>query len=137
MFCPSCGGANAEGAGFCSSCGSSLTLACSTCGKGVAPGAEFCDSCGTSVADEASQTLVGVPAVDALPASFASDRYVVNGLLGKGATKVVPVSVQQQNPEVLTTLRSLTKHDFGYNEKAWQRWWNVDRQQSKLAPDLP
>ena len=49
----------------------------------------------------------------------------------------MPVSVQQQNPEVLTTLRSLTKQDFAFNEKAWQRWWNVDRQQTKLAPDLP
>lgn len=59
-------------------------------------------------------------------------------LLGaKGATKVVPVSVQQLNPEVLTTLRSLTKRDFAYDEKAWQRWWNVERLQTKLAPDLP
>lgn len=66
------------------------------------------------------------------------DSVQVVPMLGaKGAVKVVPVSLDHQNREVLTTLRSLTKQDFGFDEKAWLRWWNVDRLQTTIAPDLP
>ncbi len=91
-----------------------------------------------------SDGSVGAPRVSLPPDIIAGlktgvyDSVQTVPLLGaRGAPKVVPVSVQQQNREVLTTLRSLTKQDFAFNEKAWLRWWNVDRQQTKLAPDLP
>ena len=54
-----------------------------------------------------------------------------------GSTKVVPVAVDIRNDEVLLALKKLTKHDFGYDEAAWSRWWGLDRHQTVVAPDLP
>lgn len=47
--CPECGAANAEGAKFCSGCGTKLApagLVCPECGEKLAPGAKFCSGCG-------------------------------------------------------------------------------------------
>jgi hypothetical protein len=66
------------------------------------------------------------------------DSVQVVPLLGAArATKLIPVAINRENAEVLTALRQITERSFGYDENAWQRWWNVDRNQSKLAPDLP
>lgn len=67
------------------------------------------------------------------------DSVQVVPLLGAGAraTKVVPVSVNRENSEVLNALRRITGKNFGFSENAWLRWWNVDRNQTTLAPDLP
>jgi membrane protease subunit (stomatin/prohibitin family) len=57
LACPSCGTANAEGAKFCSSCGSALApaaLVCPSCHTENPPGAKFCSSCGTSLATVAA-----------------------------------------------------------------------------------
>lgn len=54
-----------------------------------------------------------------------------------GTTKVVPVAVDITNDEVLLALKKLTKHDFGFDEAAWTRWWGLDRHQTVVAPDLP
>lgn len=56
---------------------------------------------------------------------------------GSKVTRSVPVQVDVQNQEVLLALKKLTKQDFGYNEAAWQRWWNIDKAQTVIAPDLP
>lgn len=53
------------------------------------------------------------------------------------ATKVVPIQLSHQNQESLVALRKLTKQDFGYDETRWLKWWNVERHQKTLAPDLP
>jgi hypothetical protein len=59
-------------------------------------------------------------------------------LLGAArATKLIPVAINRENTEVLMALRQITENNFGYDETAWQRWWNVDRNQATLAPDLP
>lgn len=66
------------------------------------------------------------------------DSVQVVPLLGAArATKLIPVSVNRENAEVLTALRTITEANFGFDENAWQRWWNVDRNQSTPAPDLP
>lgn len=66
------------------------------------------------------------------------DSVQVVPLLGAArATKLISVAVSRENAEVLLALREITDHNFGYNENAWQRWWNVDRNQATLAPDLP
>lgn len=66
------------------------------------------------------------------------DSVQVVPLLGAArATKLISVAVDRENAEVLMALREITGENFGYNENAWQRWWNVDRNQSTLAPDLP
>lgn len=83
----------------------------------------------------------GVPLPPDIVAGLRTGVYdsveVVPVLGAKGAVKVVPISISHQNKEVLTSLRGLTKQDFGFDEKAWLRWWNVDRQQTTIAPDLP
>ena len=83
----------------------------------------------------------GVPLPPDVVAGLRTGVYdsveVVPMLGAKGAVKVVPISLSHQNKEVLTSLRGLTKQDFGFDEKAWLRWWNVDRQQTTIAPDLP
>jgi membrane protease subunit (stomatin/prohibitin family) len=51
--CPSCQTANAAGAKFCASCGTSLappTVKCANCQADNPQGAKFCASCGTSLA---------------------------------------------------------------------------------------
>ncbi len=66
------------------------------------------------------------------------DSVQVVPLLGAArATKLIPVAVNRENAEVLTALRQITENNFGFDENAWQRWWNVDRNQTTLAPDLP
>jgi len=65
------------------------------------------------------------------------DSVQVVPLLGAArATKLIPVAINRENAEVLMALRQITENNFGFDEKAWQRWWNVDRNQTTLAPDL-
>jgi predicted amidophosphoribosyltransferase len=89
MLCPSCGSQNAEGVSYCSTCGAEITSSCASCGRNLAPGSQFCDACGTPVVNGVTQTIVGPPALEAMPTSFADGCYVVKDLLGKGATKQV------------------------------------------------
>lgn len=42
-------------------------------------------------------------------------------------SKWVVVQQDQQNPEVLETLRQLTGADFGYDERSWQLWWSAQQ----------
>lgn len=66
------------------------------------------------------------------------DSVQVVPLLGAArATKLIPVAVNRENSEVLMALRQITENNLGFDETAWQRWWNVDRNQATLAPDLP
>jgi hypothetical protein len=66
------------------------------------------------------------------------DSVQVVPLLGAArATKLISVAVNRENSEVLMALRQITEKNLGFNETAWQRWWNVDRNQTTLAPDLP
>lgn len=37
-------------------------------------------------------------------------------------TKIVPISVNQENPEVLAALRKITGESFGYDERTWRLW---------------
>ena len=54
MTCPSCQGANAEGAKYCMSCGTALSAACPQCGTELPAGARFCAQCGHQLAESAS-----------------------------------------------------------------------------------
>jgi len=38
-------------------------------------------------------------------------------------TRVVTVSREQQNSEVLAALRKITEQDFGYDVRSWRLWW--------------
>ena len=63
MSCPACGEENADGARFCSSCGTALGAGpetCAVCGAELPAGARFCASCGAAVerADESERKLV-------------------------------------------------------------------------------
>ncbi len=52
-------------------------------------------------------------------------------------TKVVPISLAIENDEVLAALQKLTGLNYGFDENAWTRWWNLERHQLVIAPDLP
>ena len=54
MQCSNCGHTNAEGASFCSKCGTALTLACPRCATPYEPGDAFCSNCGSKLRDEAA-----------------------------------------------------------------------------------
>ena len=51
MDCPSCQGANPEGAKFCVSCGGTLQASCPGCGSQLPAQARFCPECGHQLAD--------------------------------------------------------------------------------------
>ncbi len=87
MNCPACGANNANGARFCSNCGTKLALACSNCGAEATAGAKFCTNCGQQL-PVATQTAM--PAASAIapltstPAQTGSlDRFVPKELLKK------------------------------------------------------
>lgn len=46
-------------------------------------------------------------------------------------TRIVTVRQEQQNPEVLATLRAMTGGDFGYDERTWQLWWSAQKHAGK------
>lgn len=52
-------------------------------------------------------------------------------------TKVVPISLALENDEVLAALQKMTGQNYGFDENAWTRWWNLERHQLIIAPDLP
>lgn len=54
-----------------------------------------------------------------------------------GLTREVPVQVTVENEEVLLALKKLTQQNFGFDKNSWSRWWNVERSQAVIAPDLP
>ena len=72
MLCPSCGSQNAEGVSYCSTCGAEITSSCASCGRNLAPGSQFCDVCGTPVVNGVTQTIVGSPALEAMPTKSGS-----------------------------------------------------------------
>ncbi|NQV24454.1 MAG: hypothetical protein HQ518_08805 [Rhodopirellula sp.] len=86
-----------------------------------------------------------IPSGTGLPPEIAAglrtgvyDSVQVVPLLGAArATKLISVAVSRENAEVLMALREITGRNFGFDENAWERWWNVDRNQTTLAPDLP
>lgn len=55
-----------------------------------------------------------------------------SGLSTGGKNKVVEVSAR--NETVLAALRGMTREDFGYNQLAWKKWYEVD--QTPKAVDL-
>lgn len=91
MICPSCGHDNREGARFCDSCASPITLVCANCGTEARPSAAFCDSCGQPLTDPSSPSLPQTKHTEAptTPTSFANDRYQVKQFLGEGGKKKV------------------------------------------------
>jgi class 3 adenylate cyclase/DNA-binding CsgD family transcriptional regulator len=90
MRCPSCGQGNPEGAGSCSSCGSSLALVCPGCGRASPPGSVFCNHCGARLTKPPRRTRSPTPVPSpTVPTSFVSGRYQVKRFLGEGGRKRV------------------------------------------------
>lgn len=50
--------------------------------------------------------------------------------------KMVTVSVDQPNQEVLSTLQKLTAQNFGFDERTWRLWWAAEKNQGAQAPVL-
>ena len=49
-------------------------------------------------------------------------------------TKVVTVTVNHQNAEVLTALQKLTGKNFGYDQRTWHLWWAAEKNQGGKGP---
>lgn len=43
--------------------------------------------------------------------------------------KTVTVRVEQYNAEALASLEKITEQDFGYDKRAWNLWWNAEKNQ--------
>jgi serine/threonine protein kinase len=84
MDCPSCGEANRSDRLYCARCGGALAGRCGARGTKNEPGERFCGKCGASLGGTPAP-----PAAEAVPTSFASDRYRVRRLLGEGGRKRV------------------------------------------------
>lgn len=54
------------------------------------------------------------------------------GMMSK--TRVVTVTVEHQNAEVLTALQKLTGQNFGYDKRTWQLWWAAEKNQGAKGP---
>ncbi len=88
MNCPACAHPNPAASRYCGQCGASLSAprTCGGCGAKLEPAQRFCYACGHSAGPAAD--LTPEPAT-AIPAMFASGRYVVSRLLGEGGKKRV------------------------------------------------
>ena len=64
MTCPACGAVNADGARFCSSCGTAFAPTCRACGRQLQPTDLFCSHCGTRVATTAATPTESALAAD-------------------------------------------------------------------------
>src|SRR6476660_3804132 len=76
MECLNCHATLAEGAKFCSECGTPLSLACPACGHICDAPANFCPECGTRVASREVETAVPTPSSPAVssPRDGASEH---------------------------------------------------------------
>lgn len=72
MLCPSWGSQNTEGVSYCITFGAGTTTSCASCGRNLTPGSQFCDVCGTPVVNGVTQTIVGPPALEAIPTKSGS-----------------------------------------------------------------
>ena len=54
------------------------------------------------------------------------------------SNKPAPVTVEPSvfRTAVLEALRSLTKVDFGFDQRRWRRWWKQEQKRRKLLPKL-
>lgn len=73
-----------------------------------------------------------------IEAGLRTGRYpngviVLDGIPGAGTelakTRIITVTVEQQNVEVLGALQKLTGQDFGYDERTWRLWWAAEKNQ--------
>lgn len=92
-----------------------------------------------SFATGGSGSLIPPQVIAGIRMGIYDDIQVIPLFRGAGAqaTKEVPFALEHQNAEVLAALKAITKSNFGFDERAWLRWWNVTRHQTKTAPDLP
>ena len=55
------------------------------------------------------------------------DGVIVLTPPGTTRTKLVTVSYDHRNKEVLSLLRALTEEDFGYDERTWRMWYRAEK----------
>lgn len=78
MKCPTCNADLAEGAKFCTACGTPAPKApagavCASCGAALAPGTKFCTACGTPLAAGATPDAGGSAAAPTGPVSVPQE----------------------------------------------------------------
>lgn len=67
----------------------------------------------------------------------AQPQSVVTGMpVTVTREKIVLVTRQFQNTEVLGALRKLTREDFGYDKRTWMLWWTAHRAELKSGAPL-
>ena len=82
MRCISCHADNPDGAKFCGSCGTALSLTCPKCGAAASEAARFCNQCGSSLS-------VVADAGDVQPAAIALGSAVDAQYVPEGERKLV------------------------------------------------
>lgn len=49
-------------------------------------------------------------------------------------TRLVPVTIDHQNAEVLSALQKITGKNFGYDKRTWHLWWAAEKNQGVKGP---
>lgn len=64
---------------------------------------------------------------------FPNGVIILDGTPGSELTKtkLITVTVNHQNAEVLTALQKLTGKNFGYDKRTWHLWWAAEKIQGK------
>jgi hypothetical protein len=67
---------------------------------------------------------------------FPHGVIILDGTPGGELTKtrLVSVTVNHQNAEVLTALQKLTGKNFGYDKRTWHLWWAAEKNQGGKLP---
>ena len=74
MECPSCGGVNPDGKGFCGNCGAPLPQCCPACGAENPAGQKFCGDCGAGLSAAARSPANEAPRASRRPMESEAER---------------------------------------------------------------
>lgn len=67
---------------------------------------------------------------------YPNGVIVIDGTPGTelSKTRIITVTIDHQNAEVLQSLQKLTGKNYGYDERTWHLWWAAEKNQGLKGP---